>query len=110
MLSELIGNKFLKLPVNYVELFLTGTAGNSLNTHNGMKFSTQDVDNDISTENCAVEKNGAWWFRRCSRSHLNGEYLGGHHEHLRKGVFWVSYKGTNYSYEIAEMKVGPNRN
>ena len=47
--------------------------------HNGMKFTTQDEYNDLSSANYAQYRNGARWFRICSDSHLNGEYLGGSH-------------------------------
>ncbi|KFB48756.1 hypothetical protein ZHAS_00016762 [Anopheles sinensis] len=41
----------------------SGTAGDSLENSNGMKFSTFDQDNDIDDgENLAKELKGAWWF------------------------------------------------
>ncbi|KRF78047.1 uncharacterized protein Dvir_GJ25633 [Drosophila virilis] len=52
----------------------TGTAGNSLSDHNGMKFSTIDRDNDISEFNCASEWSSGWWFRKCLVCNLNGLY------------------------------------
>ena len=77
-----------------------------------MKFSTRDVDNDFkgSTESCAEERRGAWWFRYCSYSNLNGEYLGGHHNQPGKGLLWNNFKGRFYSYKIAEMKIGGDQN
>ena len=44
--------------------------------HNGMQFSTIDVDNDLrSGENCAAdEKFGGWWFNSCADANLNGRY------------------------------------
>ena len=87
-----------------------GTAGDSLSYHNGMKFSTKDVDNDIDSVNCAQNYHGAWWFKRCLLSHLNGEYLGGRHNQLRKGIFWALFKAAYYSYKVTEMKVGRDQN
>ena len=49
--------------------------------HNGMKFSTKDVDNDAYSGSCAQIYHGAWWFEECHYSNLNGEYLGGLHHH-----------------------------
>ena len=95
----------------FVEFCLTGTAGDSLRWHNGMKFSTKDVENDIDgARNCAQMFHGAWWFNSCFYSHLNGEYLGGHHKQDSKGIVWADFKGWYYSYIVAEMKVGRDQN
>ena len=73
-----------------------------------MKFSTQDVDNDISSSNCAKMWHGAWWFRKCFTSHLNGRYLEG--RHLKwEGAIWRHFKGTFFSYKVTEMKVGSSK-
>ena len=37
---------------------------------NRMKFTTPDQDNDRSANHCGGGTTG-WWFRDCSRSHLN---------------------------------------
>ena len=45
----------------------SGTAGDSLAYHNGMKFSTWDIVNDESeriSKNCKQEYKGGWWFKR----------------------------------------------
>jgi ficolin len=95
--------------------YFTGTAGDSLDYHNGMKFTTQDVDNDLnegvrwSHSNCAQERRGAWWFKDCSNVHLNGAYLRGHHDQERKGICWYRFKGRSYSYKVTEMKLWPDK-
>ncbi len=90
--------------------YFTGTAGDSLWRNNGMKFTTQDVDNDGSKGNCARRQHGAWWFHWCTSAHLNGEYLRGRHNQAWKGIMWYDFKGWDYSYKVAEMKVAPNKN
>ncbi|KAH8308061.1 hypothetical protein KR059_005827, partial [Drosophila kikkawai] len=44
----------------------TGTAGDALEYHVGMQFSTKDRHNDKSTDlECAVYYKGAWWYNSC---------------------------------------------
>ena len=46
----------------------SGTTGDSMTnasySNNGMKFSTQDRDNDLCSCNCAQEWTGGWWFKK----------------------------------------------
>uniref|UniRef100_F6TM76 Tenascin-R n=1 Tax=Ciona intestinalis TaxID=7719 RepID=F6TM76_CIOIN len=83
----------------------TGTAGDSLSYHDGMKFTTYDRDNDDATNrNCAKEYKGAWWFKNCHRSSLNGLYGNSRHS---QGVNWYSWGGFTRSIEFVEMKLRP---
>ncbi|KAF6019157.1 hypothetical protein EB796_022525 [Bugula neritina] len=82
----------------------TGTAGDSLKVHNGRKFSTYNVDNDINEGQCAVMFHGAWWYSSCHHANLNGKYLEGHHDSYADGVDWFNWKGHNYSLKTTEMK------
>ncbi len=93
-----------------LNVYFTGTAGDSLSFNNGMKFSTQDVDNDRSSLNCAQIWLSAWWFTRCSDAHLNGEYKRGRHTKIYHGIMWRDFKGVYYSYKVSEMKIAPNQN
>lgn len=44
----------------------SGTAGyDALSIHNGRKFSTKDVDNDLSAINCALKYGSPWWNNDC---------------------------------------------
>ena len=55
--------------------FYSGTAGDKLTYHNEMAFTTKDRDNDKhKSVNCAVNERGAWWFKSCQNSNLNGNY------------------------------------
>ena len=118
-LEDFAGNKrFAKYSVFRVANPLTqykltvggysGNAGDSLTYHNGMKFSTRDRDNDVWSGKCAQTFKGAWWYRACHQSNLNGLYLFGHHNSYANGVNWYHWKGHHYSLEFTEMKVRRN--
>ncbi|KAL9974186.1 hypothetical protein ACROYT_G011197 [Oculina patagonica] len=60
----------------YSTFSVMGTAGDSLASHDGQMFSTQDQDNDsLDSTHCAISYKGAWWFKACRNSNLNGIYL-----------------------------------
>lgn len=84
-------------------------SGDSLLKHNGMKFTTKDRDNDHSENNCASFYHGAWWYRNCHTSNLNGQYLRGQHTSYADGIEWSSWTGWQYSLKFSEMKIRPTR-
>ena len=85
----------------------SGTAGDSFTGHNGMQFTTKDRDHDIWTGNCATAYSGAWLYRACHASNLNGRYLKGPHKSSAIGVNWYHFKGHRYSLKKTEMKIRP---
>eukprot|EP00070_Physeter_catodon_P020798 XP_023981863.1 fibrinogen C domain-containing protein 1-like [Physeter catodon] len=87
----------------------SGTAGDSLLKHSGMRFTTKDRDSDHSENNCAAFYRGAWWYRNCHTSNLNGQYLRGAHASYADGVEWSSWTGWQYSLKVSEMKIRPVR-
>nr|AAC27742.1 sialic acid-binding lectin 1 [Limacus flavus] len=52
----------------------SGNAGDALTFHNGMAFSTNDRDNDADSIDCAKVYHGAWWYKTCHESNLNGKW------------------------------------
>lgn len=83
--------------------------GDSLLKHSGMRFTTKDRDGDHSENNCAAFYRGAWWYRNCHTSNLNGQYLRGAHASYADGVEWSSWTGWQYSLKFSEMKIRPVR-
>jgi len=83
----------------------SGTAGDSLGYHRDMVFSTKDRDNDKHPGiHCALKRKGAWWYKDCFKSNLNGLYL--HGERSWDGVVWEHWK-DDYSMKRSEMKIRP---
>ncbi|KYB28957.1 Protein scabrous-like Protein [Tribolium castaneum] len=88
----------------------SGDAGDSLSYHAGSKFSTKDLDQDEWLEgSCAQAHRGAWWYRSCDKSNLNGKYLKGEvpDGFLYQGMYWEGFHGANYSLGKARMMVRP---
>ncbi|XP_053325128.1 tenascin-R-like [Spea bombifrons] len=83
-----------------------GTAGDSLTYHQGRPFSTKDRDNDVAVTNCAASYKGAWWFKNCHRTNLNGKYGESRHS---QGINWYHWKGHEFSIPSVEMKMRPYR-
>ncbi|XP_069799899.1 ficolin-1-B-like [Dendropsophus ebraccatus] len=90
--------------------FINGNAGDSLSQHNNDAFSTKDKNNDKGDRDktsCAEYYRGAWWFRKCYHSHLNGKYLIGQNTDPSSGIIWNSFRGIRYSLKSSEMKFRP---
>ena len=75
--------------------------------HDGMGFSTLDLDNDASSSSCAQTFMGAWWYRSCHDSHLNGLNLNSANAAHAKGINWLTWLGHDYSLKACEMALKP---
>ena len=82
-----------------------GTAGEAssrgLSFHNNAPFSTSDKDNDANGGNCAITYHGAWWYKSCHTSDLNGLWGVKTHE---KGVNWDTGKDRYLSFTEMEIR------
>ena len=86
----------------------SGTAGDSLDYHNGRRFSTRDNDNDDwSGGNAAQLYTGAWWYYQGHHSNLNGHYFDTATVNTRS-INWYNWKNAHTSLKFTEMKTRHN--
>lgn len=85
---------------------VVGYQGNAQFAHTGMKFSTPDRDNDMTSTHCASYFKGAWWHNDCYSSHLNGKYLKNDKVNsVYEGMCWWSFKNDPRSLKKTQMKL-----
>ncbi|XP_071104544.1 fibrinogen-like protein 1 [Haliotis cracherodii] len=90
-----------------------GTAGDSLEYHNKMPFSTPDKDNDQWWTSCANKDRSGWWFKACHYSSLNGVFYKRGQNNVTpdgviNGIIWYHLKNDrSYSLKSVEMKIKP---
>ncbi|XP_050319694.1 techylectin-5A-like isoform X5 [Bactrocera neohumeralis] len=106
--SFAIGNAQDKYELSVLGQY-SGSAGDSFTYHRGEKFTTKDSHNDKDASNCAVQYAGAWWYKKCQASNLNGLYLGGEFpkDQFAKGVVWQAWGGYYYSFKYVHMAIRP---
>uniref|UniRef100_A0A8W8JR31 Fibrinogen C-terminal domain-containing protein n=1 Tax=Magallana gigas TaxID=29159 RepID=A0A8W8JR31_MAGGI len=84
----------------------SGNAGDSLNVHNNMKFSTPDEDNDNSRGSCASEFKSGWWFDKCYLANPNGQYTVS--EITGPGyITWKLWKNSSISLKSIQLMIRP---
>ncbi|XP_044034165.1 microfibril-associated glycoprotein 4-like isoform X4 [Siniperca chuatsi] len=92
----------------HVSGFIDGGAGDSLSSHDELKFSTFDNDQDSLSDSCARKHLGAFWYHECQEANPNGVYRWGADKTINAvGVSWRGWKGYNYSLKAISMKVRP---
>eukprot|EP00794_Sanderia_malayensis_P002450 gene2450-2821_t len=83
----------------------TGIRGDSLSYHNNMQFSTKDKDNDQDGRNCARLCHGAWWYKNCYASYLNGLHPSKGVVSKGSGINWLTWNGKYDTIKFSEMKL-----
>nr|CAH7743169.1 unnamed protein product [Callosobruchus chinensis] len=89
-----------------------GDAGDSMEYHAGQRFSTKDMDHDAWPEgSCARSHSGAWWYKSCDSSNLNGLYFGGDvsENFIYKGMYWGAFRGPEYSLKKSRIMIRPRK-
>ena len=84
----------------------SGNARDSLSYHNGRKFSTIDKDQDnYYGRHCAKALQGAWWYRSCHYSNLNGLFPGTASHPHRQYMSWYYLHSKYGGIIFSEMKI-----
>ncbi|XP_053687271.1 microfibril-associated glycoprotein 4-like [Sabethes cyaneus] len=81
----------------------TGTGSDSFEYHRGMKFSTYDRDNDQFASSCAETYQGAWWYKGCYYSNLNGKYKSGKVDVT--SMCWNSFPRATVGLQRSKMMI-----
>nr|XP_029722967.1 angiopoietin-1-like isoform X2 [Aedes albopictus] len=81
----------------------SGSASDGLSYSEGMKFTTWDSDNDQATDyNCAIDRQGAWWYRKCTNSNLNGKYQ---NKVSNESLCWYVFDKTDTGLMMSRMMI-----
>ncbi|XP_013793767.1 techylectin-5B-like, partial [Limulus polyphemus] len=83
-----------------------GNAGNTLDHHNNMMFSTKDKDNDNNSGSCAQTFKGGWWYNDCHYANLNGLYYTVDKVDTT-GITWYHWRMKYNTLKTSEMKIRP---
>ncbi|XP_058443921.1 microfibril-associated glycoprotein 4-like [Malaya genurostris] len=100
-----VAGEFENFKVNKIDGY-TGTAGDSLDYILGAYFSSFDQDHDTNErDNCAIKYHGAWWYKSCHSSNLNGKYFRGNTTEFGAGMNWNTFHGMNYALKSSMLMI-----
>ncbi|XP_038059808.1 ficolin-2-like [Patiria miniata] len=95
-----------KYTLSFSTYDVNSTAGNALGRQNGMPFTTKDNENDIwQGGNCANFFHGAWWYKDCTSTNLNGRYYPYRNVKFNQGIKWNLWVGRKQSLKQCSMKM-----
>ena len=87
---------------------LAGSCIDAFSYNVGVPFSTKDKDADSNAiSNCAVDHQGAWWYKNCTYCNLNGKYNLQPGQEIT-GIYWYQNNGTpDRLIKWVEIKIQP---
>ncbi len=97
-----VGNETEGYPIRVAGY--SGDAGDALAYHDSMKFSTYDRENDAhSSQHCAREHKGGWWYKNCQSCNLNSMYpTGPLPDYAPTYMSWYTFKISSDGWNIEE--------
>ncbi|XP_055626896.1 angiopoietin-related protein 2-like [Toxorhynchites rutilus septentrionalis] len=88
----------------FLERFVHGNLGDSLDVSKGARFSTYDQDNDQNPDgSCAQYYTSGWWFKNCMNANLNGPYR--QHDKDNKTMNWFAFHNNLQGLKEASMMI-----
>ena len=86
---------------------LAGSCIDAFSYNVGAPFSTKDKDADSNAiSNCAVDHQGAWWYKNCTDCNLNGKYNPQPSQAIT-GIYWYQNNGRPDRLKWVEIKIQP---
>ena len=72
-----------------------------------MKFSTKDKDQDNhSSLDCATYCKGAWWYKNCTHSNLNGKNYGyAKNDYKERSMSWLGFPQSGKYLSLKSIKM-----
>lgn len=78
-----------------------------MGSHNGLRFTTKDQDNDNYKDNCAKLHYGGWWYGACHATNLNGLYVSSALKDARYNS-WGNWKDEHEALKKTLIMIRPS--